>query len=111
MELPRSKKNRSRKRRRKNPNQRKKRNAKSRRRRKRKLRLRKSRRKSGAGSAGNRATRSNPLSHNSTNRHFIFPRAISSQATLAGEPWFGRVTQPGFRNNTPPRFSFRGTCV
>jgi hypothetical protein len=34
-----------------------------------------------------------------------------SQATLAGDPRFGRVTQPGFRNNTRPRRSFRGTCV
>jgi hypothetical protein len=46
-----------------------------------------------------------------TNRQFIFPFAISSHATLAGEPWLGRVTQPGFKNRTPPRFSFRGTCV
>src|SRR6266852_452729 len=49
--------------------------------------------------------------YNATNRHFIFPLAISSQATLAGEPWFGRATQPGFKNNTPPRFSFRGAWV
>src|SRR5207245_4879396 len=46
-----------------------------------------------------------------TSFHFIFPLAISSQATLAGEPWFGRAMQPGFKNNTPPRFSFRGTWV
>jgi len=35
----------------------------------------------------------------------------SFEHALAGEPWFGRVTQPGFKNNTPPRFSFRGTWV
>jgi len=46
-----------------------------------------------------------------TNLQLIFPLTISSQATLAGEPWFGRVTQPGFKNKTPPRFSFRGTWV
>jgi len=51
------------------------------------------------------------LQRSGTNRHFIFPLAISSQATVAGEPWFGRVTQPGFKNHTPPRFSFRGTWV
>ena len=36
---------------------------------------------------------------------------MSSHATLAGEPRLGRVTQPGFRNKTLPRLSFRGTCV
>jgi hypothetical protein len=46
-----------------------------------------------------------------TNRQFIFPLPISSQATLAGEPWFGRVTQPGFKNRTFSRLSFRGTWV
>jgi hypothetical protein len=30
---------------------------------------------------------------------------------LGGAPWFARVTQPGFRNSTLPRLSFRGTCV
>jgi len=47
----------------------------------------------------------------SINRHFIFPFTTSSQATLRGEPWFGRVMHPGFRNKTPRRFSFRGTWV
>ncbi len=41
----------------------------------------------------------------------IFPFAISSHATLGGAPWLARVTQPGFRNSTLPRLSFRGTCV
>jgi hypothetical protein len=41
----------------------------------------------------------------------IFLSAISSHATLGGAPWFARVTQPGFRNSTLPRLSFRGTCV
>jgi hypothetical protein len=41
----------------------------------------------------------------------IFPSAILSQATLGGEPRLGRVTQPGFKNKTLPRRSFRGTCV
>ena len=30
---------------------------------------------------------------------------------LGGEPRFGRVTHPGFKNKTFPRFSCRGTCV
>jgi hypothetical protein len=41
----------------------------------------------------------------------IFPSMISSHAALGGEPRLGRVTQPGFRNSTFPRLSFRGTCV
>jgi len=44
-------------------------------------------------------------------RQLIFRSAISSHATLAGEPRLGRVTQPGFRNKTVPCLSFRGTCV
>jgi hypothetical protein len=52
-----------------------------------------------------------PPSYNATNRQFSFPAPISSQATLAGDPRFGRVTQPGFKNKTPLRRSFRGTCV
>src|SRR2546430_14200469 len=105
-----SKKNRPKRKRRKRKSQRpsqnrKKRKPKRRREKKKKRRRRKSRRKNGVGSE-----RSNS-GYNSTTRHFIFPSLISSQATLAGEPWFGRVTQPGFRNKTPRRFSFRGTCV
>ena len=54
-----------------------------------------------------------PRSHqrSGTIRQLIFPSTISSHATLAGEPRLGRVTQPGFRNKTGPRLSFRGTCV
>src|SRR5438270_502411 len=84
---------------------RRKRRLKRRRENKKKRRRGKSRRKNGAGSE-----RSNS-GYNSTTRHFIFPLLTSSQATLAGEPWFGRVTKPGFRNKTPRRFSFPGTCV
>ena len=40
-----------------------------------------------------------------------FLSAISSHATLGGAPWLARVTQPGFKNSTLPRLSFRGTCV
>ena len=54
-----------------------------------------------------------PRSHQRSRmiRQLIFPSTISSHATLAGEPRLGRVTQPGFRNKTAPRLSFRGTCV
>src|SRR5581483_9790709 len=41
----------------------------------------------------------------------IFAFAISSHAALGGAPRLGRVTQPGFRNSTFPRLSFRGTWV
>jgi DNA-binding transcriptional MocR family regulator len=37
--------------------------------------------------------------------------SIPSQATLGGAPRFGRVTQPGFKNRTPPIVSSRGTWV
>src|SRR5881397_119187 len=91
-------------------------NAKSRSRKKRKQprRRRKSHsRESGDGSAENRAKPRSKFRYqrSGTNRQFTFPSAISSHATLAGEPRFGRVTQPGFKNKTPLRFSLRGTCV
>jgi hypothetical protein len=48
---------------------------------------------------------------NGTKRQFTLPATVSSQATLAGDPRFGRLTQPGFKNRMFPRFSFRATCV
>ena len=51
------------------------------------------------------------LQRSGTSFQLIFPSAISSQATLDGEPRLGRVTQPGLRNRTRPRLSLRGTCV
>jgi hypothetical protein len=46
-----------------------------------------------------------------TNRHSTLAFPTFSQPTLGGAPRFGRVTQPGLRNRTPPTVSSRGTWV
>jgi hypothetical protein len=53
----------------------------------------------------------NCVQRSGTSLQVNFSFAISSHAALGGEPRFGRVTHPGFKNKTFPRFSCRGTCV
>src|SRR5579864_1764530 len=104
--------------------------------RKQKRSLWKSRKRNAAGSDGRKANNPKPVARvskqirnskhhcwtrvrsfyiwiysNSTIFQLILRLLISSQATLLGEPRFGRVTQPGLRNKTPLRFSLRGTWV
>src|SRR4029453_10340300 len=53
----------------------------------------------------------NCVQRSGTSLQVNFSSAISSHAALGGQPRFGRVPHPGFKNKTLPRFSCRGTCV
>src|SRR5213592_4395668 len=44
-------------------------------------------------------------------QHRHHPAATPVEYVGAEISRLGRVTQPGFKNKTPPRFSFRGTWV